>query len=125
MAFDQVFEVVGCGGEEVEGGGEVVWGVVVDSFDTEAFADDLLGGELDGAAGEDCAGEDEDATGAEVLDALLHRVGVAGEVEDDLGGVWWGVECGSEVRGEGLAVRIGVDSEDFFGAEVVGHGAGI
>ncbi len=42
MAFDQGFEVVGCGGEEVEGGGEIVWGVVVDAFDAETFADDLV-----------------------------------------------------------------------------------
>lgn len=124
MAFDEGFEVVCCGGEEVEGCGEIVWGVVVDAFNAEAFANDLLGGELDGAAGENGAGEDEGGTGAEVLEALLHGFWVAGEVEDGMGGVWLGVECGSELSGEGLTVGIGIDGEDFFCAEVLGHGRG-
>ncbi len=124
MAFDQGFEVVCCGGEEVEGGGEVVGGVIVDAFDAEAFANDLFGRELYGTAGEDGAGEDEGGGGAEVLDALLHGVGVAGEIENDVGGVLLRVEGGSELGGEGLTLGIGVDGEDFFCALVFGHGAG-
>ena len=97
----------------------------MDAFDAETFANDLFGGELDGTAGEDGAGEDEDATGAEVAEALLHGIGVAGKVEDDLSGVGLWVEGGSELGGEGLTLGVGVKGEDFFCAERSGHGAGV
>ena len=95
----------------------------MDAFDAQALTNDLLGGDLDGAAGENSAGEDEGGAGGEVAERSFHGVGAAGEIEDDVG--FEGFGCGgTELCGQGGAGGIVVDDGDLCCAEVAGHGAG-
>jgi hypothetical protein len=68
---------------------EVVREVIVDAFDFEHAADDLLRVDLHLARREDGARQDETAAAAEQMDALFDGFGLAAEFEREIGRLDW------------------------------------